>query len=513
MAKSIMIQGTASNVGKSIITAGLCRIFKQDGYRVAPFKSQNMALNSFITKEGLEIGRAQVVQAEAAGIEPEVDMNPVLLKPTGDSKSQVVVHGKIWTELNAVEYYRFKQGLTSMVKESFERLASKFDIVVLEGAGSPTEINLRDNDIVNMFMARLASCPVLLVADIDRGGVFASLAGTMLLFTEAERAYVKGFLVNKFRGDKSLLRDGLQQLSSITEKPVLGLIPYFRLDIDDEDSQSERLENRAEGGAESGVLKIAVIRLPRMSNYTDFSALNRIGGVSVQYCAAAKDLDTASLVIIPGTKNTIQDLVWMRKRGLDDAVKKHAASGKPVFGICGGYQILGMCIADPFNVEGGGEIEGMGLLPVETVFETEKHRTRVSGKFLTLDGIFSELSGKEVEGYEVHMGLTKPCGEVGRYTPVALVKDSVSGEVFEDGAYQGLVYGSYIHGIFDSGNIASTMVKALYNANGLQYDLTLSEISAKQHKENQYDMLANILRDSIDMDAVYKILDDGMINS
>jgi adenosylcobyric acid synthase len=506
-----MIQGTASNVGKSIITAGLCRIFKQDGYRVAPFKSQNMALNSFITKDGLEIGRAQVVQAEAAGIEPEVDMNPVLLKPTGDSRSQVVVQGKVWTELNAVEYYRYKQGLTSMVRESFERLAAKFDIIVLEGAGSPTEINLRDNDIVNMFMARLASCPVLLIADIDRGGVFASLAGTMLLFTEAERAYVKGLLINKFRGDKSLLNDGLRQLRDMTGKPVLGVIPYFRLDIDDEDSQSARLEARAEDSGNCG-LKIAVIRLPRMSNYTDFSALSRTVGVSVQYCAAVRDLDTASLIIIPGTKNTMRDLDWMRKNGLEDAIKKHAAAGKPVFGVCGGYQMLGRRIADPSNVEGGGELDGMDLLPVETEFEPEKHRTRVRGKFLALSGVFNELSGKEIEGYEVHMGGTKPCGDSESYKPVALVKDTVSGKEFTDGAQRGAVYGSYIHGIFDAENIASTVVKGLYNANGLEYDCTLSEISAKQHKENQYDVLANILRDSIDMDAVYKILDEGMTN-
>ena len=507
-----MIQGTASNVGKSIITAGLCRIFKQDGYRVAPFKSQNMALNSFITKEGLEIGRAQVVQAEAAGIEPEVDMNPVLLKPTGDSKSQVVVHGKVWTELNAVEYYRYKQGLTSMVTESYERLAAKFDIIVLEGAGSPTEINLRDNDIVNMFMARLASCPVLLISDIDRGGVFASLAGTMLLFTEAERAYVKGFIINKFRGDRSLLDDGLRQLKDITGKPVLGVIPYFHLDIDDEDSQSERLEARAEGGCGDCGLEIAVIRLPRMSNYTDFSALSRSSGASVRYCSAAGDLDTASLIIIPGTKNTMRDLAWMRANGLEDAVKKHAAAGKPVFGVCGGYQMLGRRIADPFNVEGGGEIDGMGLLPVETVFEPEKHRTRVSGKFLRLGGIFNELSGKEIEGYEVHMGDTKPCGDSDDYMPVARIKDSVGGEEFTDGAHSGAVYGSYIHGIFDAKSIASTVVKALYNANGLEYDRAPGEISARQHKENQYDELANILRDSIDMDAVYGILDKGMTN-
>jgi adenosylcobyric acid synthase len=501
-----MVQGTASNVGKSVLAAGLCRIFKQDGYRVAPFKSQNMALNSFITNEGLEMGRAQVVQAEAAGIEPCADMNPVLLKPTGDSKSQIIVHGKIWNELNARDYYGFKRRLIPKITESYERLALQFDIIVLEGAGSPVEINLRDNDIVNMFMARVASSPVLLAADIDRGGVFASLAGTMLLFTEAERSYVKGLLINKFRGDKSLLEPGLRQLEELTKKPALGVIPYFRLDIDDEDSQSERLENNAEYGA----VKIAVARLPRMSNYTDFNVFGRLGGVRLSYCSSAKELEGADLIIIPGTKNTMRDLEWMRKSGMEDAVKKHAAAGKPVFGICGGYQMLGECVSDPVNAEGGGEIQGMGLLPVKTVFENQKHRTRVSGRFLTLNGIFEELRDKKIEGYEVHMGITTPLDASETYKPLALIKDSVSGEEKVDGAYRENIYGSYVHGIFDAENIASIVVKALYRAGGIPYDYAEDKTSARQHKENQYDMLANIMRDSIDMDAVYKIIDDGV---
>jgi adenosylcobyric acid synthase len=509
MAKAIMVQGTASNVGKSVLTAGLCRIFRQDGYRVAPFKSQNMALNSFITKEGLEIGRAQAMQAEACGIEPSVDMNPVLLKPTGDSKSQVIAQGKIWRELNARDYYAFKKHLLPAVKESYGRLASQFDIIVLEGAGSPVEINLHENDIVNMFMARLAPAPVLLAADIDRGGVFAHLAGTMLLFSETERSYVKGFLINKFRGDKSLLDMGLRQIYSITGKPVLGVIPYFRLDIDDEDSMSERLENPV-NQAKGGAVKIAVARLPYMSNYTDFNALARAGGVLLKYCSSAKDLEGASLVIIPGTKNTMSDLAWMRRNGMEDAVKKHAGAGKPVFGICGGYQMLGLSVSDPFNVEGGGELEGMGLLPVKTVFETEKHRTRVSGKFLPVGGIFGELSGKEIEGYEVHMGVTAPVDGGGRYEPLAFIKDSVTGRECQDGAYRGSVYGSYVHGIFDGENVAGAIVKALLKAGGMEYGGEGNAASAKLHKENQYDMLANILRDSIDMDAVYRILNEGL---
>jgi adenosylcobyric acid synthase len=474
----------------------------------APFKSQNMALNSFITSDGLEMGRAQVVQAEAAGIEPDVDMNPVLLKPIGDSLSQVIVHGKIWADLNARDYYRFKQCLLPAVTESYERLSAKFDIIVLEGAGSPTEINLRDNDIVNMFMARLAFCPVLLVSDIDRGGVFASLAGTMLLFTEAERRYVKGFIINKFRGDKSLLDDGLRQIMEITGRPVLGVVPHFRLDIDDEDSLSERLES---SGVSGEALEIAVVRLPHMSNYTDFSALSRLGGVSVRYCGSPADFGTASLIIIPGTKNTIRDLEWMRKNSIEVAIKKHAAVGKPVFGICGGYQMLGEVISDPYKVESGGSIEGIGLLPVSTVFESEKQRCRVSGKFLDIGGVLAGISKEEIEGYEVHMGVTTHCG--GGCKALAKIKDSISGREFLDGAQSGSVYGSYIHGIFDAGSVAFLIAKALYNADGLKYDCAANTLSTEQYKETQYDALANILRDSIDMNAVYKILDGGMSDS
>jgi adenosylcobyric acid synthase len=302
------------------------------------------------------------------------------------------------------------------------------------------------------------------------------------------------------------LEPGLRQLEELTDKPVLGVIPYFRLDIDDEDSQSERLENSAEGCA----VKIAVARLPRMSNYTDFNVFGRLGGVTVNYCSSAKELEGSDLIIIPGTKNTMRDMDWMRKSGMEDAVKKHAAGAKPVFGICGGYQMLGECVSDPFNAEGGGEIRGMGLLPVKTVFETEKHMTRVSGKFLEPGGIFGELRDKKIEGYEVHMGATTPLRASETYTPLALIKDSVGGEEKIDGAYRENVYGSYVHGIFDAENIASIIVKALYRAKGLSYDYAEDKISARQHKENQYDMLANIMRDSIDMDAVYKIINAGV---
>jgi adenosylcobyric acid synthase len=506
-----MIQGTASNAGKSVIAAGLCRIFMQDGYRVAPFKAQNMALNSFITREGLEIGRAQAMQAEAAGVEPLADMNPVLLKPTGDSRSQVVVQGRVWKNLDARDYYNFKRRIVPKVRASYERLASRFDVIVLEGAGSPVEINLRRNDIVNMYMARLARAPVLLAADIDRGGVFAALAGTMLLFRRAERSFVKGLIINKFRGDKSLLDGGLGQIAAITKKPVLGVIPYFRLDIDDEDSLSERLENVPSGGGDGaeGVI-IAVVRLPHLSNFTDFNALGR-AGAAVKYCSSPKDIEGAALVIIPGTKNTMGDLAWMRRNGIEAAVKKHAGAGGPVFGVCGGYQMLGTRISDPVNAEGGGEAEGMGLLPVRTVFGPEKRRMRVTGNFLAPGGVLSGLSGKEIDGYEVRMGMTTPdeaSRGSGRIEPLALLKDSVSGLEGTDGARLGNVYGTYIHGIFDGDGAARAIVKALSGGNGSEY--AADEISVKRHKENQYDALANILRDSLDMDAVYRILEEGV---
>ena len=307
MAKSIMIQGTTSNAGKSLVTAGLCRILKQDGYKVAPFKSQNMALNSYITKEGLEMGRAQVMQAEAAGIEPNVCMNPILLKPTNDTGSQVILNGEVMGNMGAAEYYTHKQELIPHIMKAYEKLAEEYDIIVIEGAGSPAEINLRDADIVNMGMAKLVDAPVLIVGDIDRGGVFASLAGTLMLLTEEERARVKGTIVNKFRGDVQILKPGLDMLEDITKKPVVGVIPYLYLDVDDEDSLSERLEKKTV----DNVIDIAVIRVPRLSNFTDFNALEYIPGVSVRYVQNPRELKQPDLIILPGTKNTMGDLKWL----------------------------------------------------------------------------------------------------------------------------------------------------------------------------------------------------------
>ncbi len=362
-AKSIMIQGTMSNAGKSLLCAGLCRVFHQDGYKVAPFKSQNMALNSFITKEGLEMGRAQVVQAEAAGVEPDVRMNPILLKPTSDVGSQVIVRGQVLSTMPAREYFAYKHKLTPSILEAYDSLAAENDIIVLEGAGSPAEINLKQQDIVNMGMARMAGAPVLLAGDIDRGGVFASLYGTVALLEEEERQRIRGLIVNKFRGDVEILRPGLSMLENLTRVPVVGVVPYLSVDIEEEDSLAARLDNET-----PALVDIAVIRLPRLSNFTDFAALERTQGVGVRYVSRAAQLGEPDLIILPGTKNTMGDLRWLRESGLEGAILKKESQGVPILGICGGYQMLGQVLRDPLGVEEGGSLRGLGLLPIETDF-------------------------------------------------------------------------------------------------------------------------------------------------
>ncbi len=496
MAKSIMVQGTTSNAGKSFAAAALCRIFAQDGYRVAPFKSQNMALNSFITKEGLEMGRAQVMQAEAAGIEPSVLMNPILLKPTSESGSQVIVNGEVWGNMSAAEYYKHKKELVPHIMNAYEALCSRYDVIVLEGAGSPAEINLKEQDIVNMGMAKMARSPVLLVGDIDRGGVFASLAGTLLLLDEDERAMVRGQIINKFRGDVEILRPGLLMLEEITQKSVLGVVPYLRLDLDDEDSLSGRLEQTEA----DGLIDIAVVRLPRISNFTDFNVLAGLPGVSVRYVEKPGKLGSPDIVFLPGTKNTMADLIWMRENGLEAAVKQFASAGKPVFGICGGYQMLGKRLSDPHGVEHGGEMAGMGLLPAETVFLNQKKRTQVEGAFCQMQGLLALLSGEQVRGYEIHMGTTKALGE-------ALPLVEAGGGV--DGLYCANVYGSYIHGIFDDSKAARALARVLCGVKGIDAGF-LNGDTAAEGKERQYGLLADAFRKSVDMERVYQILEEGL---
>ena len=494
-----MVQGTMSNVGKSVLTAGLCRIFHQDGYKVAPFKSQNMALNSFITREGLEMGRAQVMQAEAAGVEPVVAMNPILLKPTNDIGSQVIVNGEVLGTMNARDYFKMKKSLIPEIMKAYKKLDEEYDIIVIEGAGSPAEINLKADDIVNMGMARLVDAPVLLVGDIDRGGVFAQLYGTVELLEAEEKSRIKGLIINKFRGDKSILDPGVEMLEKLTGIPVIGVTPYLRVSLEDEDSLSERLD----GQQSVGLIDIAVIRLPRISNFTDFNVFEGFSGVSVRYVTAAQELGNPDLIILPGTKNTMRDLLWMRQNGLEASILKASKAGCMIFGICGGYQMMGRQIEDPLGVEEGGKIRGMGLLDTETVFEPEKARTRVEGRILSLPGELSELEGTKVTGYEIHMGQTT-LGE--RASHLTRITDSISGQEKAEGACRENVYGSYIHGFFDNEEVASGIVRALAKQKGITESMELT-MDFAAFKETQYDLLADGLREHLDMKKIYEILE------
>ncbi len=506
MAKSIMIQGTMSNAGKSLLVAGLCRLFRQDGYSVAPFKSQNMALNSFITHEGLEMGRAQVVQAEAAGIKPSVLMNPILLKPTSDRVSQIIVNGRVYNNMNAKEYYAKKREMVPHIKRAYDELASKYDIIVIEGAGSPAEINLQDNDIVNMYMAHLANAPVLLAGDIDRGGVFASLVGTMSLFKEEDRKMVKATIINKFRGDKAILEPGLLTLQEIIKVPTIGVIPYLNVDIDDEDSLTERFDKNKK----IAPVTIAVIKLPRISNFTDFNALEYSKTSKVQYVERVSELGNPDMIIIPGTKNTMADLLWLRQSGLEASILKYAGKGKPIFGICGGFQMLGEELCDPFGVEHGGTLKGMGLLPAKTVFEEEKTTTQAKGVFNKIvNGFFDQLSDVEFEGYEIHMGNTSKIEEADAKELTVITE--LSGQKCEKlaGLYKNNIYGSYIHGIFDNENVVKAILNNLLKEKGLDPDLAAGvDISA--YKESQYDILAKGIRDNMNIKMLYDILESGV---
>ncbi len=501
MAKVIMIQGTMSNAGKSFLVAGLCRIFRQDGYRAAPFKSQNMALNSFITEEGLEIGRAQAMQAEAAQIKPMACMNPILLKPTSHTGSQVIVNGEVIGNMSAKDYFAYKKQLIPDIINAFRKLEEQTDIIVIEGAGSPAEINLRENDIVNMGMAEMVDAPVLIVGDIDRGGVFAQLLGTLMLLEEEEKKRVKGLVINKFRGDKSLLDSGIDMLEERAGVPVMGVVPYMELSLEDEDSLTGRFEIR-----QADCVDLVVIRYPRISNFTDFNVFEKIKGVSVRYITSVSQLQHPDMIFLPGSKNTMGDLKWMRQNGLEEAVKKLAGT-IPLFGICGGYQMLGDWILDPDNIEEGGSMKGMELLPVTTVLKQEKVRAQVEGTLNEISGFFSSLSGNSFCGYEIHMGetcLTRTChaknsaasGERAAY-PV------VSGQ-------NGKVYGSYIHGLFDKGTIAIDIVNVLARKKGIC--LEKSELETYQSfKEKQYDKLADTLREHLNMEEIYGMLRESCV--
>lgn len=482
MAKKLMIQGTMSNAGKSIIVTALCRIFTQDGYRVAPFKSQNMALNSFITEDGYEMGRAQVVQAEACKKKPSYLMNPILLKPTTDVGSQVIVNGKPIGNYKAVDYFKMKKSLIPDIMAAFNKLEEENDIIIIEGAGSPAEINLKSCDIVNMGLAKMLNAPVLLVGDIDRGGVFAQLYGTVELLEQEEKDLIKGLIINKFRGDKSILQSGLDTIEDLTKKKVVGVVPYVYVDIDDEDSLSERLNNNIQKA-----IDIAVIKLPRISNFTDFNVFNSFKNVSVRYVDRVRDLKDPDMIIIPGTKSTISDLKWLRQSGLESAILKEQAKNKIIFGICGGYQMLGDKLADPYEVEGGGEVNGLGLLNINTTFEKEKRTVQVHGIIENVKGSLSILNGSNYTGYEIHNGLSDS-------------KELISSN--------GNVYGTYVHGIFDESDVALKIVSMLCGQKGIKME-DIMDFDYQEYKDKEYDKLAAAVRESLDMDLIYQILNES----
>ncbi len=492
----IMLQGTASHVGKSVLTAALCRILRDDGIRVAPFKPQNMALNSFVTGEGGEIGRAQAFQALCAGIEPSVDMNPILLKPTDDSRTQVIIHGRVYGDMSAKEYHLFKKEAKGFVFESFSRLASRYDVIVIEGAGSPAEINLRDGDIANMGFARVIGAPVVVVGDIDRGGVFASLIGTMELLEPEERGLVRGFIINKFRGDIDLLYPGLDFLKKRTGIPVIGVVPYVTgLRLPEEDGVALDAGQSALKAGDKG-LRIGVIRLPRISNFTDFDPLLAEPDVEVSYVTAPEGLAQCDCVIIPGSKNTISDLRFLWDYGLAEAILSFAGKGRMVMGICGGFQMLGSSVIDPHHVESDdGEVRGLGLLKVSTSLTRDKKTYQVEG--VTGDGLAGW--GLEVKGYEIHMGETS--GDASSFVDIkkrnGRAVDLRDGAVSEDG----MVIGTYIHGIFDNDGFRRWFLNRIRGFKGGR-----GSVSFERCMEQGIERLASVVRESLDMELLYSLI-------
>lgn len=489
-----MFQGTASSVGKSIISAAFCRIFKDQGFDVAPFKSQNMALNSYVTIDGKEMGRAQAVQAEAARISPTVEMNPILLKPTSDVGSQVIINGKVYKNLKAMEYFKMKVEFKEVVMEAYNRLDSGFEVIVIEGAGSPAEINLRENDIVNMGLAEMVDSPVILIGDIDSGGVFASLYGTIMLLSKEERARIKGFLINKFRGDVEILKPGIKMIEEKINKPCLGVIPYMDLQIDDEDSVTHRFTKQ-----NNGEIIIGVIKLPYMSNFTDFTPLEIEEDVSLRYVTSQEELQDVDLVIIPGSKNTIKDMKFIFTTNLDKAIYKKRKEGVPIIGICGGYQILGQEISDPNLVESTcSRINGLSLLNIKTKMFGEKHTKQVRGRIIAKSQVFQSKGNETILGYEIHMGETELLEDV---KPVIELEDGrYDGAISEDGK----VIGTYLHGIFDNDGFRNSILNLIKEKKGLKD--SGKAVSYKELKEKEYDKLAKVVEESCDVAAIKRIM-------
>jgi adenosylcobyric acid synthase len=538
----IMFLGTGSDVGKSVIAAGFCRVLSKRGYRVAPFKAQNMALNSFVTMDGREMGRAQVFQAAAAGVLPESDMNPVLLKPAGGKTVQVIVQGKLYASCSAGDYYSMRRDILARVLESYGRLRESRDAIVLEGAGSAAELNLKDRDIVNMPFALLVRAPVILVGDIDRGGIFASLIGTMALLSGAERRVTLGSIVNKFRGDPALFKDGVRIIERKTKRPVFGVVPYIDdLRLPEEDGVALQRKNRGNGAASGtppaapgGGLVIAVIQLPHIANYTDFDPFELEEGVTLRYVSRPEEAAGSSFIVIPGTKNTIDDLLWLRARGFIDQLRSHVRAGKPLAGICGGYQMLGESIEDPFGVESNrGRIDGLGFLKLRTVLEREKTLTRVRG----LCGI-SRMRGRgnggtggiEIEGYEIHMGRTVPlCTKArgpgarnvpGHGTPrpaFTIVEENSRPVRRADGAVSntGKVWGTYLHGLFENDLFRAAVLDSIGRHGRSRSRDPRSQspvprdppppVNYRAFLETQFDRLAETLESNVDVDRIIRL--------
>lgn len=485
---TLMVQGTTSDAGKSVLVAGLCRVLHRKGVKVAPFKPQNMALNSAVTVDGGEIGRAQAVQAQACGIEPHTDMNPVLLKPNSDTGAQVIIQGHALTEMDAVSYHGYKATAMAAVLDSHQRLQQAFQVVLVEGAGSPAEINLRDNDIANMGFAEKVDCPVILVADIDRGGVFAHLVGTLELLSPSEQARVMGFVINRFRGDVSILQPGLDWLQQRTGKPVLGVLPFlqgFHLEAEDAVAGQQELD------ADSQTLKVVVPVLSRISNHTDFDALRLHPQVDLQFVRAGETIPAADLIILPGSKSTRSDLRWLREQGWDKAIEKHLRYGGKLIGICGGFQMLGNTVADPQGIEGKpGSSEGLGLLEMETVLAADKLLRRETGHlaFTTTEA--------QVEGYEIHAGVTQ--GE-------ALNNPAVQLEGRSDGAVSadGQILGTYLHGLFDHSDACEALLLWAGQGAGLEQ---VRRIDYRARQEADINRLADAIERHLDLDSVYEAL-------
>ena len=484
--KKIMILGTASSVGKSTIATAFCRYYRNKGYKVAPFKALNISLNSYVTKDGDEMGRAQVVQAEACEIEPVAFMNPVLLKPSGNNKTQVIINGKVDSTMDAYKYKDLNKKLKVIVKETFDKLSKDYEVMILEGSGSCAEINLKETDIANMSMAKSADTDVILVADIDRGGVFASVLGTIMLLEEDERKRIKGVIINKFRGNTEYFKPAMKQLEELINIPVLGVMPYFELDIEDEASVTERIKYKKV----KNEIDVVVIRLPHMSNFTDFNAIERLENITVRYVKSSNDIKNPDLIIIPGTKNTIYDLRYIKKTGIFEKIKELAENGTKVLGICGGYQMLGNTINDYLGIEGEKTKEnGFGLLDIDTTFNKSKSTKQVKGIVCNSNKEMKKLVNNTVYGYEIHNGET-----IVNKEEQIFIKDENEKSL---GAFSNNIFGTYLHGIFDEGDFLKNFIYYIKSKKSLEIDNEIKNY--KEYKISQYNELLKLFEENIDL--------------